>query len=872
MTKTPYLLTLFLLFWHAIAAIDANPQKKSLAESFFFDGDYHDAIEIYHEIINDGSADEAIYQRLALSLIYIGDQENAYQILQQTNTQNTYIETIKEISAAISERKNGDAAAAVKRLEHLLKQQKSQYAKWELACAYAEIGKQAQAKALLEEIENDPITASLRNHAILVHADLYLAANNPEEAENLLQSLDAPNKLSLSQHQEATFLRGKIAFQKNNLPEALKILTGLTFSPRAQDACYLIAECAKLQGRYHDAESLLLELLDTSSDGQALAALAQLYHEKGEKQKIQPLISNNMALANNDRESIKLIIELNTVDTYEERERLLSKLITLDEGRGWFLTGLIRYNEGSRIKSNGEVTHANETYDLAAHAFSQAHPFLHNEKPALAAEAIKYHALALAQKKETAARQEALTLLNNSDAEVLAHGNAPDEVYYLRGFIASQLAYGNQKDKFTEEAIDNLKTGINKYPNGKTVPDMLHLLGCLYYQQHQYLLAEEAWAAMSKISNQADALYWAARSAERDDGGVLRAANYKKILYEEHPNSPYAAEAYFHYYPYRNYIDGDPNSLAHLEKLNERFPNSPYTLNALYLLGLDKTRDRRDASGRWTSKCNLNTAIDNFLAVEKGYQKLEENGAIPKFRQKEYINLAYRARLERGRANLDIAESAIGVKKQIFLDYADELFRSILSDFSNPEHPMAHHLSYGEAYPHIEEEASYWLVKTLVRGGKNEDAAMIIANMLKNYDNAKVSRGYYLSNVWYEKGMIAMRQQRYADALADFHRAEQAGQRRIIGIEQTLELWIEQGIANLELGNLDAAMLTLSRAINEDAVSASRIRAMFLRASIYEKQGRHELAQRQLITTAKKGGEWGKEAKRKLEHDYGYHL
>ena len=45
---------------------------------------------------------------------------------------------------------------------------------------------------------------------------------------------------------------------------------------------------------------------------------------------------------------------------------------------------------------------------------------------------------------------------------------------------------------------------------------------------------------------------------------------------------------------------------------------------------------------------------------------------------------------------------------------------------------------------------------------------------------------------------------------------------------------------------------------------------MFLRAEIYELQGRHELSLKQLETTARKGGEWAQKAQQKLEQVYGY--
>ena len=63
-------------------------------------------------------------------------------------------------------------------------------------------------------------------------------------------------------------------------------------------------------------------------------------------------------------------------------------------------------------------------------------------------------------------------------------------------------------------------------------------------------------------------------------------------------------------------------------------------------------------------------------------------------------------------------------------------------------------------------------------------------------------------------------------------------------------------------------MKILSQVINEDAVSGLRLKAMYLRAEIYEEQGREELALKQLEALAKKGGEWSLKAKEKLEKDY----
>ena len=72
------------------------------------------------------------------------------------------------------------------------------------------------------------------------------------------------------------------------------------------------------------------------------------------------------------------------------------------------------------------------------------------------------------------------------------------------------------------------------------------------------------------------------------------------------------------------------------------------------------------------------------------------------------------------------------------------------------------------------------------------------------------------------------------------------------------------------VGELDEAMILLSKVINDDTISSLRLKAMFIRAEIYEQQGRQELAIKQLEATSKKGGEWALKAKEKLVCDYGF--
>lgn len=114
-----------------------------------------------------------------------------------------------------------------------------------------------------------------------------------------------------------------------------------------------------------------------------------------------------------------------------------------------------------------------------------------------------------------------------------------------------------------------------------------------------------------------------------------------------------------------------------------------------------------------------------------------------------------------------------------------------------------------------------------------------------------------------------MRQKNYREALDDFGMAEESSKGRVLSTDQKIDLWIQQSLCYKELGDNEKAMLTLSKAINDDAISALRVKAMYLRAEVYEAQGRHELARKQLEATSKKGGEWALKARQKMEEDHG---
>ena len=140
--------------------------------------------------------------------------------------------------------------------------------------------------------------------------------------------------------------------------------------------------------------------------------------------------------------------------------------------------------------------------------------------------------------------------------------------------------------------------------------------------------------------------------------------------------------------------------------------------------------------------------------------------------------------------------------------------------------------------------------------------------MLTHYSEAGVSEGFFLSQVWHELGKLAIRCGDYDTALNCFEVTSECG-KGYLSDDQNLTLWILQSDCFREKEDYHTAMRHLSKVINAETASPLRLKAMLLRAEIYELEGRPELAVRQLEAASKKGGEWALEAKEKLRTQYG---
>lgn len=686
---------------------------------------------------------------------------------------------------------------------------------------------------------------SYKKPQIYYQAQAYLAKislneESPEKALTILQNLDKAMPQGEPLRDELAFLLGETY---GRLEDFQRAAVWLEKAYAKRDSSWN-AECLYKLGwahlhlkQYNKAEEAFSELMQQPKWKEiALLSLAQCYLKDSDKQKAENVLAQC-------RESAALLLKARLAPSYQEREKIYAEVTksrfqgTSDFALGWYERGLNAFREGLA----GNKT----ALSRASQAFEEAFPLSPKERKAII---LKLNVDALCRLGDPSACAKALALLQQNQ-DLLDLISDPEELYYVYGLALFHLAC--EKRLPWDIAFQSLQDILKKFPDGKRRAAIQLLNAQIFYHQKQLAEAEKLFL---NLTEDPESYLWAAKCAE-EMGNKEKSQLYRRKIFDEHSDAPCAAESYFTYYSYRDYVQGDRAAVKHLQAMQTRFPQSPYLVTAFYLIGMDEKRDRKSAEGKWIRKKNLNASIDALQAAESLFDQLDQNKQIPESERPFFLKVRYRATLERSLANLAIAEESQGAKKRIFLQYAAEVLEKIRNDLKV------------EPCEALLEESSYWLAQAHIKLEEDSLAEPLLRDMIAESDLAQISAGYFLSRAWCELALIQMRQEQYKQALHSLAKSEEASRPQYISADQKIDLWIQQSLCYRALGNLDQAMLILSNAINDDTISSQRVKAMYLRAEIYELQGRFDLARKQLEATAKKGGEWAQKAKKRLSYD-----
>jgi tetratricopeptide (TPR) repeat protein len=680
-------------------------------------------------------------------------------------------------------------------------------------------------------------------------------------------------------HGEIAYWLGRLHRVAAEYPAAAaQFQRAISIQPETQsewffDALYDLGGCyLKLTEEVNLTKEVLKEYFDMSEkawsrlasevpEERSFLALGTLYLSKGRRlddekayQAAEEILSKQQLFMSPHAQAKATLMRAEAAPSYAERDRLYRQLTQerISYADGWHMRGLNDFQEGQHLLEKKQPDEAKKMFYQAADSLKQASLLL--EASAKEESVMKYQTLALFHSQTDSSKWEAWTLLNQLIGRQVSQDKS--ELYYLSGLMASHLN--------VPLAEKNLKEGIDKYPRGSFAPEMIHLLALLNHKDQRYGESELLFLTLAEQFPESplagEGWYWAAASAESLQKNDEIIKQYKKNLFEKYPRCRYAADAYLSYYPYRDYLQGSRAPLKHLESMPTQFSHSPLVINAYYLIGLDHKKDHLSFEGRPVRRKNLLAAIDAFQEAESAFDAMYEQNLIPSDQLTYFAALRYRSTLERALSNLAIAENSQGAKRYIYLEYAEEVFKQVVDDFTNRDHTLSQMLLQGEPYHRLWEESEFWLAHTYIQRGNDIAADKLLNQMLDSYRKAEISKGYFLARTWIEKGLIARRRDDSKAALVAFSSAADAAKGKVLSADQRLDLWIQQSLCYKELKQYDQAMRLLSQVINDDAISGMRLKAMFLRADLYELQGRPELAMKQLEATAKKGGEWGKKA------------
>lgn len=904
---------LFLLSLFALPSLGAD-QSFSItckqAERLFSEKLYGDALSLYSQLVNSPIEEELKRQlsfRLAACYLEEGQPQKALSLLypfKSTQCQNQFLYLM-----SLAYRQLGESSRALDLLQQCSNIQNSRHAEilitLEQGYHYLLIGDHSSAQRTFEKIPQTHSDSLSYYLAQLNLVKIYLLMHKFETAHQILFQLGNYLPQEHLLNIERIYLKGLLllAMDQNSqasvcfeelLPKALsskaswsvQVLTGLIMSYLRQTHT-IDSSSNQLQILLSKTDAALQQLLIRAPTDTSYLLLNDFYLIKAKRLsdtqsyvQAQQLLERQDLFSSIESKRQALFQYAGAAPSYQERRKVFEKLANNPEypqafcAKVNFLMGLNDFEEGLNCQKQQSLNKSivNQRFEQAARAFEQAFQLGKKIDLEQSGLALKYQALANAFQRKSEKVQQGWQEINQliGDSTLLSTFEYPPEIYCLAAWIALHLA----DNEILQQAKVLLQQSQVAYQSPTVWKERcLKLEGLIGLQLEQWKEADLLFAQLLQehphTASHAEVLFWLAYSADKQQKVLLK-KEYLHQVYTQYPQNAFAPIAYFQFYSYRDYMQGQRKAIKHLQVMPLLFPLHPLLINAYYLLGLNYKKDRLSEDGQISRRKDWTAAIDAFQSAESTFEYLFEKNLIPSTHLLYFIQVRDQAQLERAQANLAIAQTSIGGKRQIYLEYAEEVFKQLIQNFKKPHsHAMEKLVNPLSPYPKIWAKAELKLAQIYEEKKCLKEAETILNESLEHYRQAQVTQNYELMQVWYAKGKLAQQQMDYRKALEYFTEAEKATIENVgLSPNEKLDLWIQQSLCYKKLNQLDNSMRLLSKVINHDVISPLRIKAMFLRAEIYELQERPELAIKQLEAITRKGGEWAQKAQEKLEHMY----
>lgn len=884
------------LFYCAWIQSETTPTLKQ-AERLFAEKLYGDALPVYAILLNTHAEKDVTTQlTLRLATCYLEENQPQQALALLSSLDSPFYANQRLYFMSLAYRQLGENQQAL----HLLQQcsltsnsrQTTDFIFLEKGYHYLHLGDYINAEKAFKIILQDKTLSFPYYFAHLSLVKIYLMTDQLSLAHHTLQQLDWLLPLNSPLYPQKLYLEGLFFLINRKEAQAIACFEKLLTFPFSHHKILknLVISYLRLalKTTSHDqlltalsqAENHLKPLLKSSQE-ENIFLLCDLYLIKAKRlndtqafEQAQLLLAKQDNVFTPTQKRLVLLKQAEAAPSYQERCQIYQELLVELENevsplciKTWFLKGFNDFLEATNYRNSQNLVASNQYFEQAAEAFKHTlsiDPQIHYLETLLA---IKYLTLTDLYQHH---HLQAWTRLNKllSQPSPLKLLENPQEMYGLLGWTALQLSDVDHLQK----TKSFLQQGFAFNPSTTWAEICLKLEGLICIQLEEWAQAENIFVRLLQDYPPADlgeVWFWRAFCADHLKQSALK-NTYLQNVYQQAPQSPYAPLAYFHLYSYREYMHGQRKAIKHLKNMPSLFPTHPLLVCVYYLIGLDHTKDHLSEEGQLLYRQDWIAAIEAFQQAESTFDALDEQTGIPLDERLYFIHLRYQAQLERARANLEIARQSTGGKRQIYLEYAEEVFKQLIQEFTTPHALAMQELKKQTSYPKIWAEAEFKLAQIYEEREKWQEAQHCLETSLRHYEQAEITHGYGLMRVWYKKGQLAQKQQNDQVALNHYLKAEEVSlYKTILSPDEKLDLWIQQSMCYKSLHQLDEAMRLLSKVINDDVISALRIKAMFLRAEIYELQGRPELAHKQLEATARKGGEWAQQAQAKLEQFYG---
>lgn len=814
----------FLFLLTCWGMLQANESTSFLinAEFLFDDCLYEDALQIYEAALlknlnSNHELDLFLRNRIAACYLNLHEDLKARQILEKSSSQDKMAKYLLSIACCGLKQ----YSQAVAHLDQIDDNQDKFLLQSAISLFY--LGNRPEAAKNFKTISKNGSNAFYLAQLYLVKIDLL--EGQYTEAEALLTSLKNQIPVNNVLHYEIAYWQGILALIHHDDEKAIAFFED-SLPSNERESCewradsyyyigYSCLEAARKSNKVsflQKAEQTLIKGADSFFEERFSLALAELYLFKSE--------------VFSDENAKKKAFEI------------LKKIEPSSDN--YFVKGVIDYqNALDSLKAEGNSEKTNQLFDQAIDDFSKAFAKQHHPL------SLKYQALAYYHQKDPRKKEKALSLLR----AYLTENKNDETALFLMAILETKNQHSADLD--IKEPIVN--------------DQLLMALGAIYFNQAQFEKAEEMFyqlvSTFPSSSYKYETLLCSAKCAEQLNEDAKMKSLYQRI-YSEDPDGPFAAEAYFNLYRYKEYLQGDRLAIKHLNGMKQNYPDSPLLIQAFYIQGLDFKKDHLTEEGKIIRRKNLLASVEAFENAEELFTRLLEEKLLSEEMIEHYIKVKYRATLERALVNMMIAEESEGAKRQIYLKYAQEVLETLQREWHYPTPPLTLPLSEGQ-YPKFLEETEYWLAKLYKKRELPLEEDKMYSHILAHHQKAGTNKGNLLAKVLFDKGMLLKGQNHFPEAIDYFNQANKSAEG--LSSDQKLNIWIQKALCYRELGKLDQAMKVLSQVVNDESISSERVHAMYLRGEIYEQQGRHELALKQWEATSKKGGEWGQKAKVKIK-------